>query len=399
MAIKSIHNMTDTIATSVILPVIGRIYDAALDASVWPDVVDKIASLHATDKAVLFTPLHAPHQGGIVFATGISETMIQQREVKYGQHDVWMEATQEKGFLREGCIVTDEDLYPHEDLLQTGFYRDFLRKQGIARVCSGVVFGADSPDMPPTGLSVFRGLTDAAFGQQERALHGILIPHISRALGIMFRLRDAELKVAATLSAFDRLTAGVVLLGNEGEVIFANRAARRVLQLEDGLRLRAGAREQSFLAAKASEDQQALHAAIKLCVEPNVVDVPHFSNAVRINRPSGLPAYTLNLSALPEHNEFGTGADRPCAIGFLNDPEEPVRVDAEILKRLYGLTAAECRLAAHLCDGDTLSAIAAKLGVRETTVKTQLQSIFDKTQTRRQVQLVKLLVSLASSAA
>ncbi len=380
-----------------ILPVIGRIYDAALNASVWSEVVERIALLQATNRAVLFTPLHAPQQGGIYFSTGISESMIQLRVAKYGHYDGWTQATQEKGYMRESTVITDEDLYPHEELLKTVFYREFLSKQGIARVCSGVVFGVDSSGMPVTGLSIFRGLADAPFGPHERQVHAILIPHISRALGIMFRLRDAELKVAATLAGFDRLASGVILLGNQGNVIFANRAARRVLQLEDGLRLRAAAHGATFLVTNAVDDQRALNAAIKQCTEPDGIEVPHFSNALRIKRPSGLAAYTLNVSALPAQNEFGTGADRPSAIGFLNDPAEPVKVDAQILKRLYGLTAAECRLAAHLCEGVALSVIAKRLKVSESTVKTQVQSIFDKTQTRRQVQLVKLLIGLASS--
>jgi DNA-binding CsgD family transcriptional regulator len=390
--------MADSIDASVMLPVINRIYDAALNASVWPEVVERIALLHASERAILFTPLHAPQQGGIYFAAGISESMIQLRVAKYGQYDVWLQAIQEKGYFRESTVITDEDLIPHEELLKTEFYREFLSKQDLARLCCGIVFGVDSTGMPPTGLSIFRGLADAPFGTYEREVYAILIPHISRALGIMFRLRDAELKVAATLAGFDRLASGVILLGNQGNVIFANRAARRVLQLEDGLRLRAAAQGRTFLAANAMDDQRALNAAIKQCTEPDGVVVPHFSNALRINRPSGLAAYTLNVSALPEQNEFGAGADRPCAIGFLNDPQEPVKVEAEVLNRLYGLTAAECRLAAHLCEGEALSVIAKRLKVSESTVKTQLQSIFDKTQTRRQVQLVKLLISLASSA-
>jgi DNA-binding CsgD family transcriptional regulator len=225
----------------------------------------------------------------------------------------------------------------------------------------------------------------------------LLVPHISRALGVMQRLRDADLKLAASLAALDKMPVGVLLIGRNETVVFVNRAAQRVLQREDGLRLRAtGGSTQTLLAASNSADQQALNAAIRQRIQPNVVDVPHFSSAVRIERPSGAPAYTLNFSALPEQNEFGSGADRPCAIGFLNDPEEPVKVDAEALKRLYGLTAAECRLAANLCDGETLAAVAKRLRVSESTVKTQLQSIFDKTQTRRQVQLVKLLIGLAS---
>lgn len=89
--------MAHSIDASLVLPVIGRIYDAALDVSVWVDVISGIAALHGSDKAVLFTPLHAANQGDCLSA-GISETMIQQRAVEYGQYDVWMQATQRKDY-------------------------------------------------------------------------------------------------------------------------------------------------------------------------------------------------------------------------------------------------------------------------------------------------------------
>ncbi len=383
----------------MVLPVIGRIYDAALDATLWPDVVRQVIELQGADKGMLFTPLHVFSQGGFNFRIGMPESAIQQWADKYAALDVWAQAAVEKGLGFEGNVMIDSDLVPQETLRQSVFYKEYLSRFGIERVCTGMVFGVQSPPLLPAVLAVYRDINGGPFGQHERALHGLLIPHISRALGIMFRLRDAELKVASTLSGFDQLATGVVLLGANGAVVFANRAARRVLQMEDGLRLRAGtgAGGQTWLAAEYPDAQQALNAAITQCVDPGAIEVPHFANAVRINRPSGGGAFTLNFSALPEQNEFGSGADHPSAIVFLNDPDKPVEVDAEVLKRLYGMTAAECRLASRLCDGDALPAIAARLNLSENTVKSQLKSIFDKTGTRRQAQLVKLLVSLASS--
>ena len=104
----------------------------------------------------------------------------------------------------------------------------------------------------------------------------------------------------------------------------------------------------------------------------------------------------MNVSALPLKNEFGTGLEQPRAIAFLTDPAEPVKVDEEMLRQLYGLTGAECRLAGEICTGQSISAIAGRLGVSENTVKTQLQSIFEKTGTHRQAQVVKLMLSLSS---
>jgi DNA-binding CsgD family transcriptional regulator len=390
-------DVSNTIDASVVLPVIGRIYDAALDASLWPDVVQHVIELQGANKGMLFTPLHVFSQGGFNFRIGMPESAIQQWADKYAALDVWAQAAVEKGLGFEGNVMIDADLVPQEALRQTVFYKEYLSRFGIERVCTGMVFGVQSPPLLPAVLAVYRDINGGPFGQRERALHGLLIPHISRALGIMFRLRDADLKVASTLSGFDRLASGVVLLGANGVVVFANRAARRVLQMEDGLRLRNGAGGQTWLAAEYPDAQQALNAAIAQCVDPGAVEVPHFANAVRIERPSGGAAFSLNFSALPEQNEFGSGAEHPKAILFLNDPDKPVEVDAEVLKRLYSMTAAECRLASRLCDGDTLAAIAERLNLSENTVKSQLKSIFDKTGTRRQAQLVKLLVSLASS--
>jgi DNA-binding CsgD family transcriptional regulator len=389
--------MAHSIDTSVVLPVIGRIYDAALDAKVWPDVISQIVRLQGADKSMLFTPFHTFQQGGFNFRVGMPENAIQQWADKYAAHDIWAQAGLEKGLGFEGNILTDADLVPQETLHKSIFYREYLSKFGIERVCTGMVFGTQSPPYPATVLSVFRDINAPEFGARERTLHGVLIPHISRAMGIMFRLRDAELKVASTLAGLDNLTSAILLIGIRGDVVYANRSSRRLLLIEDGLRLRANGSGQTLLAADSSNGQHSINTAIMQCTQGKGIKASHFSSAVSINRPSGRAPYTLNFSALSDMNEFATGLDQPFAIAILNDPDEPVRVDAEVLKRLYALTAAECRLASQLCSGETLSTIAKNLGVSENTVKTQLQSIFDKTETRRQVQLVKLLVGLGST--
>lgn len=56
----------------------------------------------------------------------------------------------------------------------------------------------------------------------------------------------------------------------------------------------------------------------------------------------------------------------------------------------YGLTAAEVEVTGLLAQGDSLSAIAASTGRTRETVRTHLKSIFMKTGTHRQVELVIL---------
>ena len=56
----------------------------------------------------------------------------------------------------------------------------------------------------------------------------------------------------------------------------------------------------------------------------------------------------------------------------------------------FGLTAAEGRLLAHLLDGLALKEAARRLGVANTTARTHLQKIFDKTGVRCQTELQRM---------
>jgi DNA-binding CsgD family transcriptional regulator len=57
------------------------------------------------------------------------------------------------------------------------------------------------------------------------------------------------------------------------------------------------------------------------------------------------------------------------------------------------MTSSEARLAARLAAGDELKTAAGELGIAYSTARTQLAAIFRKTETRRQGELVKVLLS------
>ena len=72
----------------------------------------------------------------------------------------------------------------------------------------------------------------------------------------------------------------------------------------------------------------------------------------------------------------------------------PVPSEA-VLQRLFDLTAAEARLACSISGGETLEDAAAVLGIKISTARCQLAKVMEKTGTRRQAQLVALLVRVA----
>jgi DNA-binding CsgD family transcriptional regulator len=81
------------------------------------------------------------------------------------------------------------------------------------------------------------------------------------------------------------------------------------------------------------------------------------------------------------------------AILLVTDPERARPADDGHFQALYGLTKAEARIAHALLDADRLADVAENLGVTLSTVRTHLQRAFEKTDTRRQSELVRLLLA------
>jgi DNA-binding CsgD family transcriptional regulator len=76
------------------------------------------------------------------------------------------------------------------------------------------------------------------------------------------------------------------------------------------------------------------------------------------------------------------------------DPGVPALTKPNVLQGLFKLTSAETRLAMLLGAGDSLDSAAQQLNVSLETSRTQLKSLFSKTETHRQGELVALLARL-----
>jgi DNA-binding CsgD family transcriptional regulator len=66
---------------------------------------------------------------------------------------------------------------------------------------------------------------------------------------------------------------------------------------------------------------------------------------------------------------------------------------ADRLRAAFGFTEAEARLAALMAAGEDLRSAAEALEITYGTARMRLAQIFDKTETRRQGELIKLLLT------
>ena len=215
-----------------------------------------------------------------------------------------------------------------------------------------------------------------------------LIPHLEQAVCVGIRIGGlVQHAVAAQLIA-DTVSYGVLLLGADGRINMANRAARSYLAACDGLSLRSGRLHGD--SRKADEALQNAIAAVTMFAEMATVEVADW---LQIPRPSGRPAYRLVLSPLSECTAWGS-VHGAVAVVLVADLEHRPFLAPEALSRLFGLTKREAALAAQLGTGCSIDECARRLNMNRNTARAHQQQIYRKTRTCRQADLVRLLLNL-----
>jgi DNA-binding CsgD family transcriptional regulator len=79
---------------------------------------------------------------------------------------------------------------------------------------------------------------------------------------------------------------------------------------------------------------------------------------------------------------------------FISDPALQIRSRYSVLQQLYGLSPTEARLASALVQGLELREIAGVLSMAYETARFHLKRLMIKTGTRRQMDLIRLILSL-----
>lgn len=248
--------------------------------------------------ALLFSANTPPSAQDFLFAHNISEEMLQTWRARFQGRDIWLREVVERRLFIESNVVLSQELMPLSDLIRTQWYEEFLSKADHAHAMSGAVFGLDTQSLPLVALSFYRGIRDAPFEEVERARFKLVLPHLSRALGVMLRLRDGELRIAASFAALDRVKTAVVLLNDGGSVVFANVPARRLLEAEDGIRIKSRLRSESsaeLVVDSSAETHRMLIEAIRKAVNPGDFNADHFSRALQIQRLSGRKPYLAKI--------------------------------------------------------------------------------------------------------
>ena len=367
--------------------VVGDIYDASLDPALWPTAIESICRYVGADSASMHSQDAISRATDALFWWGRASSAphyFQAYVEKYGKINP----------IFPGVIFFDieqpvavPDVISCEEFVQTRFFREWLAPQSLMDgLFSNLEKGV-------TSCAVFTAMRHAAQGPVDdlmRRRFELITPHVRRSMLIGKVINLHRVEAAALADALDELASGMFIVDSTGRIIHANVAAHRLIVEADVLRAANG--RLSALEAKGGQNLLAVFAA----AQAGDAAVGKGGIAVPLTARSGerYVAHVLPLTS---------GARRKAGVSYaataavfvrkagLDLPSPPEAVASE-----FKLTPAEVRVLFAIVQIGGVPEVAPVLGVSEQTVKTHLHRLYEKTATKRQADLVKLVASYSA---
>ena len=213
-----------------------------------------------------------------------------------------------------------------------------------------------------------------------------LAPHLTQSGRVQGATDSFRSERSMLAQSVDQAQLAVVMLNRKGEVVQMTRSARTLLAEGDGLALRGKALRATVMT------EHALFSALLTEAMRVGADRCDGDGAMLIARRA--PRRPLQIVVTPVRAGELSVEMQGAVMVFLCDPEAVPSSRAPILRRLYGLTPTEGRLADELAAGTELQVAAQRLRLTVHTARFHLKSIFRKMSVNRQNDLVRLVLGL-----
>jgi DNA-binding CsgD family transcriptional regulator len=279
-----------------------------------------------------------------------------------------------RSIVHDGLVIgeRDKDRHPYYDW--HGRHSD-TRFRLVGQVCPAPVVQA--------GVALHRTRQAGRYELRDIEQFAAVHRHLERALSIGFRLGSLGTMQRCTTELLDRNPAAIVLLDERKRVVYANRNADALHSDNDGIKLSVDG-----LSLLRKQDNDRLQRLIAHVLSMSASS----GGAMQASRPSAKRPYVILISPVARRYP-ALSTLRPAVSIVITDPTRQRQVSSDRLRAAFGLTPAEARLAAHLAAGEELRAAADKLGITYGTARARLADIYQRTETRRQTELITLLLT------
>jgi DNA-binding CsgD family transcriptional regulator len=355
---------------------IDAIYESVADSSQWQIAIERLRVMFNASTACLVRSGPDLQPGDAINSNPDPEFQLRYIEEHAPYPNIYAEALQAASV---GSVYSDHSLVGADALHRSRFWNEWLAPQDM--------YGGLGCKLLALGPSFWifdiqRGRNQDAFDANEAKLLDLIAPHLRRATELSRRLQSSQ-----TLAfGYANLPFGVLFADSQLRVTHLNDVAEAILMKPgSAMRLKAGVLNTADL--KMTAALQALVAdACGLGSNPAGT-----GGDLLLRGEAGDVVVTISPAAGREMLQFPHARQavihlRVLTLALPDHFEDQAR-------RLFDLTPAEARLAAALASGVSLKDAAVHQGIKFSTARSYLESIFRKTRTRQQSQLVALLKS------
>lgn len=277
------------------------------------------------------------------------------------------------------AFVSDEEYY-QSDMYKITSAPWGLHSEGVSIFKKGLVSAV--------GCGFMRHPGQCELDAEHLSQMAFINKHYIRAMTFQQRLDKLEQALVQANNVLDLVDFGMILYGTSKTPLFVNKSAERLLAACDGLAL--GKNGLIIHDRKAKKQFDDMFDAMN----GDTVPLPaRTGGLVRASRPSNKRSYSLMLVPMAVNR---SGIEEATTGVLLFDPNKKRTTAIKLFATSYGLTKSEAQLALELAQGMSAEEFASEKNISINTVRTHLRSLFAKTETSRQAELVSLLLRVTA---
>ena len=365
-------------------PLSEAIYEGVLETPPWHSLLKLLEDYVSTKSASLV--IRRPTEEG----PGSTITLFDNQDALL---DFQTNSYKDSPFaeLPEGQVFCLSDRVTQRELEDLDHYKYFLKVYDVTDIMGFDICDKDNDNHSRLRLRVVRIGDEPKFSDDEKRRFATIIPLMQKSLTIYSRMEIGGISQEIYQQLLSSMGIASFILGANYEVMAKNYLAEHVLKNKDGLSIIG-----KKLICVDKADQLTL---TTMCdtIRQNIAqgNRPQLTDNFTINRPQAGSTWGVLIRPV-DSGDFMGAENNPELLLLLRDSNRRQLPTPSLLIDIFGVTLAEARLTLKLLEGLSLTAAAEALGVSRNTARTQLSSVFSKTNLNSQTQLVKLVSDVLS---
>jgi len=356
---------------------VGQIYDAAVDPAQRSAVLERVAAfiggsaitILSRDTARLSIEIHQHYGTDSRFRALYRDRYVELDPLLDRHLDLPIEQT-----------IGVADVMPYSHFVATSFYREWVEPQGAIDLATITL---ERSPARTTILQVMRGRARGTVDDSMRDRMRLLAPHIRRSRSMGRRIRARSHTETDLAEVLDGLSTAICLFDAQGRVIHANACCRQIFADGDLLAI-VGDR----VVARNTQADRIFRRLFDVIGDDGTC-------GRKVELLTSVDGQHYLAHAFPLMRERSLQCDGAAAVLFLQKASMVPQLATDAMASAFRLTPSELRVLMAIVELGGVPDIAAKLGIAETTVKTHLGRLFDKTGAGRQADLVKIAAGFA----